>query len=92
MEEAVDADRLIVMEHGEIAKDSEGRPLDGTPRELFSKQEELKRHFLALPVVTELAARLKEQGLDIPDGILTTGELIESLKKLKGQAQSDNLE
>ena len=83
MEEAVDADRLIVMEHGEIAKDSEGKPLDGTPRELFSKPEELKRHFLALPVVTELAARLKERGLDIPDGILTTAELIESLKSLR---------
>ena len=83
MEEAVGADRLIVMEHGEIARDSSGKPLDGTPRELFSKPEELKAHALALPVVTELAARLKKKGLDIPDGILTDEELVSCLKELR---------
>lgn len=86
MEEAVDADRLIVMEHGEIARDSQGQPLDGTPRELFSKPEELKAHSLALPVVTELAYRLKERGLELPEGILTTEELITGLRELKGNA------
>ncbi len=90
MEEAVDADRVIVMEHGEIAKDSSGRALDGTPRELFSRPEELKRHSLALPVVTELALRLKQRGLKLPDGILTTGELRESLKQLKTAANNSN--
>ena len=86
MEEAVDADRLIVMEHGEIARDSEGRTLDGTPKELFSRPEELKKHSLALPVVTELAYRLKQHGMDIPDGILSTQELIDRLKELKADA------
>ncbi len=86
MEEAVDADRLIVMEHGEIARDSEGRALDGTPKELFSRPEELKKHSLALPVVSELAYRLKQHGLDIPDGILSTQELIDRLKELKADA------
>lgn len=83
MEEAVGADRLIVMEHGEIARDGSGRPLDGTPRELFSRPEELKKHSLALPVVTELAYRLRKSGLDIPEGILTSDELVSCLKELK---------
>lgn len=83
MDEAVDADRLIVMEHGEIARDSKGRLLDGTPRELFSRPDELKAHSLALPVVTELADRLKKRGLKLPDGILTASELAVCLKELK---------
>ena len=83
MDEAVDADRLIVMEHGGIARDSEGKALDGTPRELFGRPTELKRHALNLPVVTELAARLKDRGLKLSDGILTTEELIAELKRLK---------
>lgn len=86
MEEAVGADRLIVMEHGEIARDSDGRPLDGTPRELFSRPEELKKHSLALPVVTELASRLRKKGLDIPKGILTAEEFVSCLKELKTNA------
>lgn len=80
MEEAVDADRIIVMDNGRIAKDSEGRELDGTPEEIFSKVDELKAHALTVPVVTELAHELKLAGVPIKDGILTRQELVEALR------------
>ncbi len=83
MEETVRADRLIVLENGRVAKDSEGRLLDGTPRELFSRADELKAHSLTVPVITELACRLKQGGLELPDGILTRKELEEALKQLR---------
>ena len=83
MEEAVGADRLIVMEGGTIARDADGNALDGTPEELFGKADELKRHALCVPVVTELALRLKEKGVDIPNGILTREELVKHLVSLK---------
>ncbi len=80
MEEAVDADRIIVMENGSIAKDLGGRPMDGTPREIFSKVEDLKALALSVPVMTELAYELKKAGVPISDGILTRKELIEALR------------
>ncbi len=83
MEEAVRADRLIVLENGSVAKDSEGKLLDGSPRELFARADELKAHSLTVPVITELACRLKQEGLDLPDGILTRKELAEALKRLR---------
>lgn len=83
MEEAVDADRIIVFESGRVARDSEGRTLDGTPEELFSRPEELKAHALKVPVMTELANELKRAGLDIPEGILTRKELADSLADLR---------
>ncbi len=83
MEETVRADRLIVLENGRVAKDSAGRLLDGTPRELFSRADELKAHSLTVPVITELACRLKQGGLELPDGILTRKELEEALKQLR---------
>ena len=76
MEEAVDADRVIVMDDGTVV-------MDGTPREIFSRVEELKRYHMSVPAVTELAWRLKMKGLDIPDGILTVEELTEALCRLK---------
>lgn len=82
MEEAVDADRIIVFDRGKIAVDSCDRPLDGTPREIFSRPGELKAHSLKVPVITELADELRKAGLDIPGGILTRQELEECLTAL----------
>lgn len=71
MEEAVLADRIIVMNEGNIA-------LSGTPREVFSRVDILKKLRLDVPVVTELAQTLpKEMGLS-PD-ILTIDEMVVSL-------------
>ena len=79
MEEVVDADRVIVMEEGKIV-------MDGTPREIFSQVEQLKSYRLDVPQVTELAYELKQAGVDLPDGILTRGELMESLLPILGKA------
>lgn len=74
MDEIVGADRVIVMDKGKIA-------MEGTPREIFSRVEELKELRLDVPQVTACAHRLKKAGLPIPDGILTKEELAEALLK-----------
>lgn len=72
MEEIVHADKVFVMDKGKIA-------MEGTPREIFSHVEKLKNLRLDVPQVTLLAYELKKKGLPLPDGILTTKELIEAL-------------
>lgn len=76
MEEAVDADRVIVMDHGAVA-------MDGTPREIFSRVEDLRKLSLNVPEASELSYELKNAGLPLPDGILTLDELAEALTELK---------
>ena len=76
MEEIVHADRVFVMDKGHIE-------MEGTPREIFSQVEKLKSLRLSVPQVTELAYKLKKRGLPIPDGILTTDELTEVLKRCR---------
>lgn len=75
MEEAVDADRVIVMEQGKIV-------LQGTPRQVFSQVEVLKEIGLDVPQVTELAYRLKAEGLDIPLDVLKVEEMVEAICRL----------
>ncbi|CEK34448.1 MAG: energy-coupling factor transporter ATPase [Paraclostridium sordellii] len=75
MEEAVDADRVIVMEKGK-------KVLEGTPKEVFSKVDKLKRIGLDVPYMTELSKELKEEGLDINDDILTVDEMVMKLCRL----------
>ncbi len=69
MNEAIDADRIFVMDKGKIV-------MDGTPKEIFSNVEELKKIGLEVPQVTELGYLLKQEGLPIEDGILTVEELV----------------
>ena len=76
MEEVVDADYVYVMENGKII-------MDGTPREIFSRVEELKAHRLDVPQMTLLAHELRQAGLPIPKGILTREELVEALLDVK---------
>lgn len=76
MEEVVDADYVYVMENGKII-------MDGTPREIFTRVEELKAHRLDVPQMTLLAHELRQAGLPIPKGILTREELIEAIMKVK---------
>ncbi|MCC8025238.1 MAG: energy-coupling factor transporter ATPase [Clostridium sp.] len=75
MEEAVEADRIVVMDGGKAV-------MDGKPREIFSKVTELKSHGLDVPQVTELAFELKEAGMPLPDGILSREELVRELLPL----------
>lgn len=72
MEEVVFADHVFVMDQGRVV-------MQGTPREVFSRVEELKELRLDVPQVTLLAFELKKAGVDIPDGILTTEELVNAL-------------
>lgn len=72
MEETIYADKVFVMEQGEIA-------MEGTPREIFSQVEKLKELRLDVPQVTMVAHELKKRGVDLPDGILTKEELVEAL-------------
>ncbi len=75
MEETVDADRVIVMQKGKVT-------IDGTPREIFSRTEEVRDAGLTLPQAAQLAGHLKEAGIPLPDGILTAEELTEELARL----------
>ena len=72
MEEAIQADHVFVMDNGKIA-------MQGTPREVFSKVEEMQALNLDVPQVTLLGHILRKEGLDIPEGILTKEELAEAL-------------
>ena len=72
MEEVIDADRVVVMDDGHVV-------MEGTPREIFSQVETLKKYRLDVPQVTLLAHELKMSGVAIPDGILTTEELVNAL-------------
>ena len=75
MEEAIFSDRIFVMDHGEIV-------MQGRPKEIFSREEELTKYHLTLPVVTQIGCRLKAAGANLPDGILTRKELVsECLRK-----------
>ena len=82
MEEVTSADQVIVMDQGKVL-------MQGTPKEVFSRVEELKEHRLDVPQVTMLAHELRKSGLNIPEGILTREELIEELVKLKTTADAE---
>ena len=76
MEEVVHADKVYVMDKGRVE-------MQGTPKEIFSQVEKLKSLRLSVPQVTLLAHELKKSGVTLPDGILTTKELVEELKKVR---------
>ena len=73
MEEAAQADRLIVMNDGSVA-------LEGTPRQVFSRVEEIKALGLDVPPMAELAQTLRDKGLPLPEGILTVSDMVKELK------------
>ena len=82
MEEVVGADRVIVMDKGHVV-------MDGTTKEVFSQVELLKQYRLDVPQVTLLAHELKQRGYAIPDGILTTDELLEALSQCAEVREGD---
>lgn len=72
MDEAVRADRVVVMEKGSLV-------LDGNPREVFSQVEKIKGLGLDVPQVTELAYELRREGYKLPEDILSIDELVDVL-------------
>ena len=75
MEEVIDADKVYVMDRGQVV-------MQGTPREIFSQVEELKKYHLDVPQVTMLAEELRMQGLELPKGILRRSELVKAVTEL----------
>ena len=76
MEEVIDADQVFVMDGGHIV-------MHGTPREIFSRVDELKTYRMDVPQVTMLSEELRGQGLNLPEGILRREELVEALCRLR---------
>jgi energy-coupling factor transporter ATPase len=76
MDEVTYADKVFVMEKGHVV-------MEGTPREIFSRVDEIKSYRLDVPQVTELAYELKKAGLAIPEGVLTVDELVKALEAVK---------
>ena len=74
MEEVVDADWVYVMDSGHVV-------MRGTPRQIFSQVDELKKYHLDVPQVTMLAEELRKRGMDIPKGILHREELVGYIMK-----------
>lgn len=72
MEEAMQADRVIAMEHGQIK-------LDGTPEEVFVHVRELHAMGLETPLAAQIAYDLRQKGMNLPDGIISNEELTEEL-------------
>ena len=76
MEEVIYADKVIVMDDGKVV-------MQGTPGEIFSQVDTLKKYRLDVPQVTLLSYELKKRGLDLPAGILSIEELVDNLCQLK---------
>ena len=72
MEEAVQADRVVVVDNGNLL-------LDGTPHEVFSHVKLLKEVGLDVPQATELIYELQKEGISFPDGILTEDECVDAI-------------
>ena len=75
MEEAVLADRVVMMDSGNVL-------LEGTPEDVFSRVELLKRHRLDVPQATELCYKLRGCGFDVPASVLSEEECAEAIIKL----------
>jgi energy-coupling factor transport system ATP-binding protein len=75
MEEAVDADKVVVMDDGKVV-------LEGKPKKVFSQVKQLKKLGLDVPQMTELAYELGCSGIEIPEDILTIDEMVEALCQL----------
>lgn len=75
MEEVIEADKVIVMDQGKIV-------MQGTPKEIFSQVEELKKYRLDVPQATLVAYELQKKGLPLPNGILSMQELEKELERL----------
>jgi len=72
MEEAVSADRVVVMEEGHIV-------MEGTPQEIFRQADQLRALRLDVPAMVDLAHQLKQRGIKLPDDILTVEEMAVAL-------------
>ena len=75
------AERVIVMNHGVVA-------MDGAPRDVFSRGEELRAMGLDVPQAVELAQKLRERGFDIPQGIYLIEEIKREIERILGKGDA----
>ncbi len=78
MEEAAQADRVLVMSAGKVV-------MDGTPKQVFARAKELQALHLDVPQATQLCIALEQAGLQVPTDIITTEECVEMLATLLGE-------
>ena len=78
MEEAACADHVIVMDGGVIR-------MEGTPREIFAREEELKALSLGVPTAVQMASLLRKRGVDLPESILTDEELVRAVMEAQAK-------
>lgn len=74
MDEAAQADRILIMNEGKLV-------MEGTPREVFARADQLKKWHLDVPQVTELAAELRKRGMDIPADVINVEEFVEAAER-----------
>ena len=74
MEEAIAADRIVLMDAGQVV-------MDGTPRAIFAQPEQVRALGLEVPLAADLAQRLRQGGRDLPQDILTDEELLHCLSR-----------
>ena len=76
MEEAVRADRVVIMHEGKIL-------LDGTPEEVYAREELLRSANLTIPLMVEVAAKLRQKGINVLSGIITEEKMVEFICQYK---------
>lgn len=76
MDEAVQADRVIIMNDGEII-------LDGSPMEVFSQEEKIMKVNLDVPIAVELAGRLRRRGIKVPGNVVTVEDMVNFICQYK---------
>lgn len=76
MDEAAEADRIVVMDDGKLI-------LEGTPKDVFSQVELMKKIGLDVPQVTELSYELRKEGINLDSKIINVDEMVEALCQLK---------
>jgi energy-coupling factor transport system ATP-binding protein len=75
MDEAVEADRVVVIDDGKVL-------LDGTPHAVFAKEDILRKAGLTVPQSVALMHALQAQGIEVPEAVLTVDECVAVLEKL----------
>ena len=79
MEEACEADRIVVMDDSHLL-------MDGTPKEVFADTEKIRSIGLDVPQTCQLAKMLKQDGINLKNDLLSIQELVENIDEvLKGQ-------
>lgn len=84
MEEAAVADRICVLHEGALV-------MEGTPKQVFARQDELIQYGLALPKVTEIAVGIRSLGIDFQDNILDMDDFISEMNRVMAYKNADTI-